>query len=144
MGSVAMRMRISKWWSTPRARRPLLRAGAGTLGGRAGSDVCPHHSGAEIGRGRTGTYRRGARGRLSWSSHRREGSRPPCARRWDPDPTPNISASSRLSSALFRSPVHLELAVMDRTITKVQIDQALVRNTRLFRHGFKIGHSVPV
>ena len=57
---------------------------------------------------------------------------------------PNLPAGLKFSSALVRSPVHLELAVMDRTITKVQIDQALVRNTRLFRHSFKIGHSVPV
>ena len=57
---------------------------------------------------------------------------------------PNMPAGLKFSSALVRSPVHLELAVMDRTITKVQIDQALVRNTRLFRHSFKIGHSVPV
>ena len=44
------------------------------------------------------------------------------------------------SAAVWRGPCHLQLAPANRTVPKIQVDQALVGEGRILSHGFEVGH----
>lgn len=39
----------------------------------------------------------------------------------------------------FRMPFHVYFSLMNRAVTKIKIDQVLIRNTYFLRHGLEIG-----
>lgn len=44
----------------------------------------------------------------------------------------------------LRCPLHMELAVVQRTVAKVEVDQALIRDSHFFRNRLEIGHRIAV
>jgi hypothetical protein len=55
---------------------------------------------------------------------------------------PQVRRAPGSRSAFLRSPLHLQLPLMNRTIAQVQIDQALIRDSRLLRQGLEVGNGV--